>query len=83
MKRDGCVCVIACTKSLKSCPDHFKPNYNVNLCTNKTIKYPYAHRGKGRSHCSMCSHPENSGRYKRKQFKHTFNNFLKSGEINF
>lgn len=69
MKREGRVCINVCCNALEHLNNR-KYNYNKELYTNKTIKHPFTHGGKGRSLCSLCTHPEKSGKYKRKQLKH-------------
>jgi hypothetical protein len=78
MKREGCVCIMACTKSLENVNEKRKYNYNAQIYTNKTLKHPFAHGRVGRAHCSLCTHPEKSGKYKRKQLKHEINQIRKT-----
>jgi hypothetical protein len=65
----------------KNLPEHKKKLYNKHIHTNKTLKQPFAHGGVGRSKCGICTCPEKSGKYKRKQRKHEFNNVLKSIDL--
>lgn len=78
MRREGHVCIEVCLKSLKSLDDRKKCCYNTELYTNKTLKHPYAHGSVGRAKCGLCTHPEKSGKYKRKQLKHEINKIRKA-----
>lgn len=73
MRREGCTSFFVSTVPLTRVEDIYKCNYNVVICTNKTIKHPYAHRHKSRSNCSLCTNSKKAGKYKRKQFKHEIN----------
>ena len=68
MRREGRVCLHVPSKRCEELPEYCVNYYNKSIFTNKSIRMPY-YCPNGRQHCSMCSRPEQSGKYKRKQLK--------------
>jgi hypothetical protein len=62
--RRPAVQILISQKRYDDLPEQCKGYYNTVVFTNNTVKKPYF-CPKGRSHCSMCSRFERSGRCRR------------------